>query len=453
MMEAGSPPSPDSFLKPDGSLSVGRVERVEAIRSFFATLGARAPRPPAHIASPQLAKPAVAPTQRVSALLSALNESPSVQEATAAISRLKSGTAAGPDGLPVELLKRAGPVFQSTFASLLAACWQSGRVPKMANEGLLTILHKSGSTDNLSNYRGLSLLNGLSKAMEYAIKARLSPLAEEVLSDSQAGFRKAHSCYDQHLILSEILRDRQERGLLSLVIFIDVKKAYDSVHLPYLWARLRNEGVTGPLFKLIKSLAGTIRRKVRFDGDESEWFEVLRGVPQGGVLSPILYDLFIDDLLRELDHCTGFMIAGCNVPDLAFADDIALIAGAVSDMNSLLAVLHRHSSQFRYEINPAKCGVMAVGTPSQEAAALHEAFHFGAHPLPVTPAYHYLGIIASALRGRLSAYVEERIDVARAKLPLLSGAAGCRFNGLKPTLALRLWKSLILPGLERQHND
>ena len=117
----------------------------------------------------------------------------------------------------------------------------------MANDGLLTILHKSGSTDNLSNYRGLSLLNGLSKAMEYAIKARLSPLAEEVLSDSQA---------------------------------------YDSVHLPYLWARLRNEGVTGPLFKLIKSLAGTIRRKVRFDGDESEWFEVLRGMPQGGVLSP-----------------------------------------------------------------------------------------------------------------------------------------------------------------------
>ena len=128
-----------------------------------------------------------------------------------AMAYLRSGTAAGPDGVPPELVKRGGKPLQLALTSLLSAAWQAELWPTPWTEGLTTVLHKKGETDDLNNYRGLTLLNTLSKVGEYFLKARLTPFAEDVpiLSDAQGGFRPDRRCADQHFILHEVCAYRR----------------------------------------------------------------------------------------------------------------------------------------------------------------------------------------------------------------------------------------------------
>jgi sorting nexin-29 len=107
----------------------------------------------------------------------------------------------------------------------------------------------------LDNYRGISLINSAAKVLEMVLKNRLVPLAEEWLSDLQAGFRPARGCNDLHFILQEAVSSRREQELPSFVVFIDVKKAYDCTWREGLWALLSNAGVTGRMLTVLKALS------------------------------------------------------------------------------------------------------------------------------------------------------------------------------------------------------
>ena len=159
--------------------------------------------------------------------------------------------------------------------------------------------------------------------------------------------------------------------------------------------------------------------------------------------------MFFDSLLQEVEAAgCGVALDDLTVSDLAFADDLALVSGSVADANAQLAVVHRHSQKWRYELNAAKSAVAVVGTPSQEAAAREASFMLGNEKLQLDDDYPYLGIIFSALRGKPKAFIEQRIASAKLKAPMLSGAGGARFNGIQPHLGYHLWTTLIRPGLE-----
>ena len=196
---------PDSFRRLNGELSVGPRGRVEAMREYFEALGS----PPTSGSLLSEPLPAPMPTvldERVSGMVAALDEPVRPGEVHAAFACLRSGTAAGPDGIPPELVARGGPELESAFTSLLSAAWSSERWPRAWTEGITTVVHKKGPTDDLDNFRGLSLLNTLAKAAEYFIKARLEPFVEALpaLHDSQGGFRPDRRCADQHFILAEL---------------------------------------------------------------------------------------------------------------------------------------------------------------------------------------------------------------------------------------------------------
>jgi hypothetical protein len=142
----------------------------------------------------------------------------------------------------------------------------------------------------------------------------------------------------------------------------------------------------------------------------------------------------------------GILFEGGFIPALAFADDLVLLASDSRQASLLLSELHRHSVQWRYDVNIKKCAAYVFGSPSQERVPID--LSFAGMPLPRDPNYSYLGIAASALRGRPGFFIQQRVSAARSKLPLLTGSVGARFNGLRPSLSLSLWNALIRPGLE-----
>jgi len=445
----GTSELPDTFQRRDGSLCKP-CDRADTVREFFELLGAEAPASLDPIPPPQLETfGALGEEETKSVAL--LNEPIQPGEVKKAIAKLKCGKAVGPDGVCSELLKRGGHVLSLCFASLLSACWQSRIWPHLWSEGTICIIHKAGDTSNLNHYRPITVLNSVSKAAEYVLHHRLSTFVEQGhhLSDAQCGFRPSRRCGDNHFILSELLASRREQGCATYVVFVDLVKAYDSVWHTGLVAALRRADLTDNMLDVLQQLSFKVSRQARVDGDLSDSFRIYRGVPQGGVLSPLLFDLFINSLLVELES-SGFGVtaADMNIPDLAFADDISLVAPDPSNMNGLLSVLLRHSKQWRYDVNILKCGVMISGTPSQESSAQSLRFFLGDQLIPVHQEYSYLGMCASTLRGKPANFVEDRIDSATAKLHMLSGSIGARFNGIRPTLSLQLWRSLILPGAE-----
>ena len=269
------------------------------------------------------------------------------------------------------------------------------------------------------------------------------------LSDTQSGFRKDRRCADNHFVLSEVIASRRESSLPTYVAFIDIKKAYDSVWKEGLLSAIARADVRGPLADLIKAMLSRVKRKARIDADFSDSFDVGRGVPQGGVLSPILYDVFINTLLSELNSSgLGIPFQSGRISNLAFADDIALLEGTPQGLNDLLNIVYRHSQQWRYSVNPHKSAVMFAGTKAQERAALAQRFFLGDQLLPFDQDYVYLGVGSCVLRGSPSDFIHNRVAAASAKLHMLSGAIGARFGGISPASSLQLWRSLILPSID-----
>jgi len=94
----------------------------------------------------------------------------------------------------------------------------------------------------------------------------------------------------------------------------------------------------------------------------------------------------------------GVCIAGLNIPDLAFADDLVLFASSPEEMNKLLAIVHRHSIQWRYSVNAAKCAIAVIGTKAQEQEGARQHFKLGSERLATDQDYEYLGVLLSALK-------------------------------------------------------
>ena len=371
------------------------------------------------------------------------------EEVHSAIRGMANGKTPGPDGVAGDLIKLAGIGFEVTLTDIFNEIWRRGHWPLTWGVADLTPLHKKGDRLAPDNYRLIANSSALPKVFERVLDRRIREWAERVgaLSDLQGGFRDGRSTLDQILILKEIAAERREQGLDTVFCFVDVAKAYDSVWRPGLFYKLEKMGLDPDILALIIAMYRRVVRRVIVDGLVSEEFVSFLGVPQGAVLSPLLYAFYVNSLHQFLrEQGLGVWVTGIRVPLLLYADDIVLIGGSIEGMQLMLAALSQFSNNWRFCINNGKSEVVPMGSELFKEAVRLTFWEVNGERLNVVDCYKYLGIECED-KVNWNSYLRRIMAKARSAQALLLYQAGGS-SGLRARTVVGQWKVQCRPILE-----
>ena len=239
-----------------------------------------------------------------------LDASIELHEVTKAVKQLRNGKAVGVDGVPIELIKLGGVAVTSALCRMLNLFLRYERTPREWSRGEISPLLKKPTLERRdpASYRPITLLTHLSKVYTSVIHARLSDWCERrgLLHEGVGGFRAKRSATDQAYTLYTLckLKARRERRR-SYLCFVDLTQAYDNVWRDGLWWKMRHEfGVTGLLLRVIRQLYESVPLESRYvlNGEwHTPWVRMERGLRQGCVLSPLLFNMYVNGICQRLD--------------------------------------------------------------------------------------------------------------------------------------------------------
>ena len=233
------------------------------------------------------------------------------------INRLKNKSSKGIDGISNNLIKTAKYVFAKPLTSIINQMLSSGIFPEQLKVSKIIPLHKANDKMFLTNYRPIALLPSISKIFEYILLEQLTShfVENKLISSQQYGFRAKHSTELAALNLVDHLTYKLDNGIIPINIYIDLSKAFDTLIHSILLDKLSHYGVNGVAKKLLQSYLSNRHQVVDFNGSTSDTLEIKTGVPQGSVLGPFLFSVYINDL----PTCTDIF----NM--IMYADDTTLI--------------------------------------------------------------------------------------------------------------------------------
>jgi hypothetical protein len=302
------------------------------------------------------------------------------------IQNLNQYKACGPDEISPKLLKLAPEEFSDFLLVLYNKCFELKNIPTVWKSANVTPVFKKGNRSFPENYRPISLTSVLCKMFEHIVTSNLATFLEanNLFCNDQFGFRKNRSCeFQLHRVcqdLAFILDNKEEADL----VFLDFSKAFDKVSHPLLLHKLKAYGLQIDIVSLIKSFLANRTQRVVVDGWSSEPVDVTSGVPQGSVLGPLLFLIYINDLPDKIK-------SKCRL----FADDSLLYRKIMSPDDCLqlqkdLEEVADWCNKWLMTLNLDKCEFMKV---TSKRNALESHYRILDHDLSQVSSYKYLGVI------------------------------------------------------------
>ena len=244
------------------------------------------------------------------------NEDFTIEEFLQATKILKNNKATGPDRIPAEALKASPRKFLEAILKLMNRIKNDSIYPGIWTDGLTSLLHKDGDDEDPNNYRAITVINTISKILAIMINTRFDNLLEgkKIMKKEQIGFKRNSRPSDHLLVVKTLIDHYNSEGKKLYACFVDFQKAFDSVWRVGMYYKLINSGLDNNLIKLIKNMYDKSTQCLRFNNKISRKFSTKKGVKQGCILSPKLFNIFINDLLYSLNNTNI-----CN-----FADDTTL---------------------------------------------------------------------------------------------------------------------------------
>lgn len=292
---------------------------------------------------------------------------PDIEEVARAIASLKTAKASGPDKIQSELLKAMGEAGLLWLTRIIRHSYAKGTVVSDWGESIIVPVFKKGDRRSCTNYRGVSLISHVVKVYSRVLANRLQAVSEEALVESQAGFRPMRSTMDQTFVLRQLFEKRREYNQDTYLAFIDLEKAFDRVDRSWLWCLLAKNGAHKNDIRAIQSLYQYTRSRVRVGTTLSDSIPQNVGLKQGCVLSPVLFTLYINDVLRVNERMSTGVTVGTDhtgtpvrVKHLAFADDVVLLEESEDALQTALEQFDVECEAIGMKISVPKTKVMTL---------------------------------------------------------------------------------------------
>lgn len=282
-----------------------------------------------------------------------------VNEVTNVIHALKPKCSTGSDGIPVQAIKYCLDVLSSHISDLINKSFHYAVYPKCFKVNkVIPIFKNKGSINSIENYRPISLQSVISKIIEKIVYFRLASHFNDLLSDKQFGFRKHKSTIDALLTVTEFVYQSLNDNDHAACMFIDIKKAFDSLDHASLLAKLENYNLSTRDVLWMKSYLTERKQYVQLSNTTSDLIDINSGVPQGSILGPLLFIIYVNDLFTSLPY---------NL--IMFADDVTAClknktqSGLMYDATNCVKQIHEWTQKNHLEIQTAKTELLNFNTP------------------------------------------------------------------------------------------
>ena len=351
------------------------------------------------------------------------------------LSNLKQSKSPGPDGLHPRVLKELKAEVAKPLELIFNASLHSGEIPQDWRIANISPIFKKGKKNNPGNYRPVSLTSVSCKIMETFVRDAVYDhmKTNNLFTDKQFGFIRGRSTTTQLIsALEEWTSILDERGNLD-VIYMDFMKAFDKVPHNRLLHKLENYGIGGMVGNWVRSFLAGRRHRVVVNGNMSSWDDVSSGVPQGSVLGPILFVLYINDLPNVISPDTGIYL---------FADDTKLYRQIRSvldhqilqrDLNNLL----EWSEKWLLIFHPGKCKVLEIG------AAENYNYILDGQSLEHVKSEKDVGIVIDQ-QLKFDLHILQKVNKANSIMGIIRRS----FKYLTADMFVMLFKALVRPHLE-----
>ena len=227
-----------------------------------------------------------------------------------------------------------------------------GMVPDDFNISLVKPIPKKISLENPSDYRPISISNVLCTLFEYLLLAKVSNICES--SPTQFGYKRFTSCKSAFFAVNETINYYKSGKASIHVVSLDATKAFDKLWRAGLFWKLKDR-IEPELWRVLYVYYMNSYIIVSIDNKRSAKFLTTQGVKQGGVLSPYLFNFFLDDLITQNNSMNiGALIGRVNMCTVAYCDDILLLSPVLSDMHRLLERVEKFARDWKLEFNPLK---------------------------------------------------------------------------------------------------
>ena len=366
-----------------------------------------------------------------------------LREMEDALNTLSDKKAPGPDKITNEMLKNLGTKAKSKLLSLYNNSWKTGNVPQIWREADMVPIHKKGKERaKATSYRPISLTSCVGKLMERLINNRLTWHLEHnnILLPEQAAFRHHRSTEDQVTFIAQHIEDGFQNKEHTLAVWIDMEKAFDKVWKDGLRLKLRKSGVCGHMYEWISQYLTNRKARVKINGSYSRQRTLREGVPQGGVLSPTLFLVYINDMTRELPR---------RIHSAVYADDLVIwcseeyITTANYRMQQALNALENWTKKWLVKVNATKTTytIFSLSTKEQRVS-----LKIGTQELAPDDNPTYLGVTFDK-RLTWKPQTQKSEIRGKARLALMKKLAGTTWGADAATLK-KLYIGRVRPVLE-----
>jgi exonuclease III len=334
------------------------------------------------------------------------------EEVKSAVAKMKNGKAVGPDEIPADFWKFIGPVGVAWLTRLFNTIQQDGAIPESWRLSHLVPFYKNkGDVTQCGNYRGIKLTSHTLKVWERILNRRI--LTMTTITPNQFGFTPSRSTTDA-IQAVRILTEKHRLNKEDLhLIFIDLEKAFDRVPRELVWEALRAQALPECYITLIQDMYRNVRTKVKSPAGTSREFEVRVGVHQGSALSPLLFNLVMDYITRNIQTQLPW--------NLLYADDVVLIAKTPDELQTSLSAWVNALEKSGLKVNRTKtehmeCCFSNGNNPNGSSTI----YYPDATAVPKVTQFKYLGSVLTHAAD-IDADVKHRINVAWQKWRSLTG--------------------------------